>query len=128
METFTPAALKQKSPLELLQMRKRVISELEANADGYEGREPSTQEKAFEERAESNVKTLDKVLEEQLREASANAAFAKYNGLGPRLTQRDMAAVDWVKNAITEKNPAGFTIEPRAPPKCRDVRLIRLMW
>jgi len=40
--------------------------------------------------------------------------MGRYDHLGSakRLTARDMAAVDWIKSAITEKNPAGFDIEP----------------
>jgi hypothetical protein len=37
----------------------------------------------------------------------------RYSGIGARrLTERDMAAVDWAKSAITEKNPSAFMLEP----------------
>jgi hypothetical protein len=51
METFTPSELKLKSAFELFSMRKRVVAELQSNADGYEGREQTANEKALEERA-----------------------------------------------------------------------------
>jgi HK97 family phage major capsid protein len=109
METFAPVMLQRKSALELWQMRSRVLSELQANADAYEGREPTTQEKALEERGEKNLKAIDKALEDSLR----GDAFDRYNGIGAqRLSERDMAAVDWLKSAIVEKNPAAFMLEP----------------
>jgi HK97 family phage major capsid protein len=77
--------------------------------DGAQGRDLDASEKALEERGETNLKRLDGALEESLR----GDPFERYNGLGTqRLSERDMAAVDWFKSAIAEKNPAGFTLEP----------------
>jgi HK97 family phage major capsid protein len=109
METFAPAMLERKSALELFNMRKNVVNELRAMHDGAQGRDLDGNEKALEERGETNLKRLDKALEENLR----GDAFERYNGLGgQKLTQRDMAAVDWFKSAISEKNPAAYVIEP----------------
>ena len=108
METFTPAVLKLKNGVELWQMRKRVADEL-ANL-GEDGRDLTADERATEERAVSNLKAIDAVLDESFQAE----AMSRYNHLGARarLTQRDMAAVDWLKSAIVDKNPAAFTIEP----------------
>jgi HK97 family phage major capsid protein len=109
METFAPVTLKQKSAVELWQMRKRVVKELKTLADNAQGRDFTADERALEERADGNLKAIDSVIEENF----ADMAMSRYDHLNrPRLTQRDMAAVDWVKSAITEKNPAAFTIEP----------------
>jgi hypothetical protein len=75
METFTTATLQQKNPLELLKMRKRVISELRSMADSAEGRNLTANEKALEERGENNLDVLDKALEAVLREQ----AFDRYS-------------------------------------------------
>jgi HK97 family phage major capsid protein len=109
METFAPAMLQSKSALELFQMRQRIVNELRAMHDGAEGRDLAADEKALEERSEKNLKAIDEALEGNLR----GQAFDRYSGIGgQRLTQRDMAAVDWFKSAISEKNPAGFVVEP----------------
>jgi HK97 family phage major capsid protein len=109
METLIPATLRQKPALELFQTRKRIVDELQANARAYEGRDLTADEKALEERGEKNLKAIDEALEESLRAQ----VMDRYNGIGAqRLTQRDMAAVDWLKSAIVEKNPSAFTIEP----------------
>lgn len=110
METFAPVLLQSKSALELFQMRKRVVDELRAMHDGAQGRDLAADEKALEERGEKNLKALDNALEESLR----GDPFQRYSGAlnGQRLSQRDMAAVDWFKSAIGEKNPAGFVVEP----------------
>jgi hypothetical protein len=92
METFTPAVLKRKPSAELWQMRKRIANDLESL--GEDGRELNADERATEERAVSNLKAIDAVLEESFQ----NDAMRRYDGLGApqRLTQRDMEAVDWV--------------------------------
>jgi hypothetical protein len=110
METLAPITLRQKSAGELWQMRKRVVEELESNARGYEDREPTVHESALEERGEKNLKAIDNALEENFR----GQTMSRYNGLlgGQQLSERDMAAVDWVKSAIVEKNPAAFILEP----------------
>jgi HK97 family phage major capsid protein len=110
METFVPAILKQKPASELWSMRKRVAKELETLADNAEGRAYTVDESALEQRAVGNLKAIDSVLEENFRDQ----AMSRYDGVlnAQRLTARDMAAVDWLKSAIVEKNPAGFTIEP----------------
>jgi HK97 family phage major capsid protein len=108
METFAPAMLQSKSALELFQMRKRVVNDLQTHAEGAAGRDLTASERDFEERGETNLKRIDDALEASLR----GDPFERYNGLGAqRLSERDMAAVDWFKSAIAEKNPAGFTIE-----------------
>jgi HK97 family phage major capsid protein len=91
METLNPAVLRQKSALELFEMRKRVVSDLQAQAALTEGREPNDYERALEERAEN-----------------------KYNGIlnAQQLSERDNAAVEWFKSAIVEKNPSHFDIVP----------------
>src|SRR4029450_7811563 len=97
METFTPIELQRKSALELFSMRKRVVNDLKSLADNAEGRHLTASEKALEERGETNLEAIDKALEENLR----SQAFERYNGIGAqRLTERDMAAVDWFKSAI----------------------------
>lgn len=106
METFNPASLKRKPAVELWQMRKRVADDL-ANL-GEDGRELTADERATEERAVSNLKAIDAVLDESFQ----NDAMRPYNGAGAKLTARDMAAVDWFKSAITEKNRAPFDIKP----------------
>jgi HK97 family phage major capsid protein len=109
METLTPFELQRKSALELFQMRQRVVNDLQAMNDGAQGRDLTADEKALEERSEKNLKAIDEALGESLR----NQAFDRYNGLGAqRLSARDMAAVDWLKSAIVEKNPAALTLEP----------------
>jgi hypothetical protein len=113
METLAPVTLKKRSALELFQMRQRIKEELSTNADAYEGREPTAAEVALEERGISNLKALDKVLEEVLREQGQREAFAPYDHLtAQHLSARDMAAVDWLKSAILDKNPRPFDIEP----------------
>jgi hypothetical protein len=77
METFAPAMLKQKSPLELFQTRKRVVDELRAMSDGAEGRALTADEKALEERGEKNLKAIDEALEE-------NRLYATKRGERPR--------------------------------------------
>jgi hypothetical protein len=122
METFVPAMLQRKSALELFQMRQRVVNELRAMHDGAEGRDLAADEKALEERGEKNLKAIDEALEGNLR----NQAFDRYSGIGRQhLSERDMAAVDWLKSAITEKNPAAFTLEPRAPAFSRNAPDVR---
>jgi len=109
METLNPSLLRQKSALELFQMRKRIVDELQAAARGYEGRDLTADERALEERRETNLEAVDKALEESLRAQ----VMERYNGIGvQRLTQRDMATVDWLKSALVEKNPKPFDIEP----------------
>jgi HK97 family phage major capsid protein len=110
METFAPAMLQRKSALELFQMRQRVVNDLKTLADNAEGRELTSNERDYEERGEKNLKAVDDALEESLR----GDPFERYSGAigGQRLSQRDMAAVDWFKSAIAEKNPSAFTLEP----------------
>jgi hypothetical protein len=109
METFNPIELSKKSALELWQMRCRVVNELEANADSYEGRAATADEKALEERGEANLKAIDSVIDNAFR----SLVMDRYSGIGAQqLSSRDMAAVDWLKSAIVEKNPAGYDIEP----------------
>lgn len=109
METLAPITLKQKSASELWQMRKRVAKELETLADNAEGRDFTADEKALEERGVKNLKAIGEAIDDGFRDL----AFSKYNGLGAeRLTERDMRAVDWFRSAISEKNPAAFTLEP----------------
>jgi HK97 family phage major capsid protein len=108
METFTTAVLKTKPSAELWQMRKRIASELENI--GEDGRELTADERATEERHISNLRAIDSVLDESFQ----SDTLRRYDHLGSaqRLSQRDMATVDWVKSAITEKNPAAFIIKP----------------
>jgi len=109
METFAPAMLQSKSALELFKMRKRVVNDLQTHAENAAGRDLTASERDFEERGETNLKRLDDALEENLR----GDPFERYSGIGgEKLTQRDMAAVDWFKSAIAEKNPAAYMIEP----------------
>ena len=109
METLAPATLKQKNALELWSTRKKIAAELETLANNAEGRNYTTDEQALEERAVGNLKAIDSVIEENFRDMT----MARYSGFGAQhLSSRDMAAVDWMKSAIAEKNPAAFTIEP----------------
>ena len=109
METFTSASLKRKPAVELWQMRKRVADDLAAL--GEDGRELTADEQATESRGIANLKAIDAVLDESLRDGAVRDAMNRY-GAKQNLTARDMAAVDWLKSAIVEKNPAAFTIEP----------------
>jgi HK97 family phage major capsid protein len=109
MEILAPATLSQKSASELWQMRKRVAKELETLADNAQGRAFTTDEQALEERAVGNLKRIDSAIEEGFR----SETMSRYNGIGAQqLSERDMAAVDWLKSAITEKNRAPFDLEP----------------
>jgi hypothetical protein len=113
METLNPAILRQKSALELWQMRSRVISDLQAQATLTEGRQPNDYEQAIEERAEKNLDAIDKTLEENLRTQEQAQAFSRYSGIGSQqLSQRDNEVADWFREAISEKNSPGFTLEP----------------
>jgi hypothetical protein len=113
METFNPTLLKRRPAIELWGMRKRVIGEIQSQAFVIENREPTANEKALEERMTKNLHAIDGVIEENLRAQAQDAAFSRFSGLGSQqLSQRDMAAVDWLKSAIVEKNPAAFVIEP----------------
>jgi HK97 family phage major capsid protein len=114
METFNPATLKKRPALELFQMRKRVIGELQAAAERYEGRDLTADERAFEERGENNVRAIDKALEENLRTQAQDSAMGRYNGIlgAQQLSSRDMEAVDWLKSAVLEKNPSSFELRP----------------
>lgn len=109
METLNPTLLRQKPALELFQMRQRVVNDLQAMNDGAQGRDLTADEKALEERGEKNLKAIDEALGESLR----NQAFDRYNGIGAQqLSERDRAADQWFRSAITEKNPSAFVLEP----------------
>jgi HK97 family phage major capsid protein len=112
METLNKSELKRKPATELWAMRKRVVAELETRAQATEGREPTTEEKALDERGQANLRAIDSVMEESFRELAMNEAVSAYGLNRPHLTQRDMAAVDWFKSAVTEKNRAPFDIRP----------------
>jgi HK97 family phage major capsid protein len=114
METINPAVLRQKSAMELWQMRSRVLADLQANAAVYEGRQPNDYEQALEERGEENLRAVDKALEESLRSQSRDQAFSRYNGVmgAQQLSERDKAADQWFRSAISEKNPKPFDLEP----------------
>jgi len=111
METFTKAMLAQRNMGELWSMRQKVIADLQGQAFVIEQREPSAYERSLDEGFEKNLKTLDAVLEERVK----GDPFAKYANLtngSPQLSQRDKEADQWLRSAILEKNPAGFTIQP----------------
>ena len=59
---------------------------------------------------------LDKALSETEREQRAADAFSRYSKAmgndGNQLSEYDKRAVDWLKSAVLEKNPAAFVIEP----------------
>jgi len=104
METFNPTELKRKPNGELWQMRKQVTAELDSLGNG----DLSADDKAREDRAIANLKAIDSALEEGFRVQ----ATQRYNGVGHELAARDKAAVDWLRSAMLEKNPASFTIQP----------------
>jgi hypothetical protein len=87
METFTPIELGRKTALELLQMRQRIVSELQNAADGWDGRDQS----------EKNLAAVDKALEENLR----GQAMSRYNGIGSQsLSARDQETAEWFSTEL----------------------------
>jgi HK97 family phage major capsid protein len=115
METFNPAILKTKATDELWSMRKYIVQEGQELYEQAHGRALTADEQAADERLAANIEAIDKALDERMRTEGQSRAFNKYSGLvngSQSLSQRDMAAVDWLKSAITEKNPQPFMIEP----------------
>lgn len=90
-ETFNPATLRKRPALELFQMRKRILGELQSQAFVVEQRQPSPDEKAYEERAENNLGAIDKALEEVLRTQQQDAAMSRYSGFA----LSSLASVTW---------------------------------
>lgn len=94
----------------LWEQRSQLIAKL--NGDNLS---QSEEQRMSSELADIDSK-LDKALDEAEREQRSADAFSRYSKLvgndGNQLSAYDKRAVDWLKSAIVEKNPAAFVLEP----------------
>jgi len=108
METITSASLLRKNASELWRMRQQLVTDLQ-KLDGNDAQ--------AEERLSKGLETVDTAMDERMQQDSVTGRYGRLLNSAPELSQRDMAAVDWMKSAIVEKNPAAFTLEPEEQRK-----------
>ena len=102
---------------ELWAERQRIVAEIDRLAQVTDARALTDQDRAEEARLVNAITEIDGRIGRiaphvdslvQQRASDIQTLLSR----GASLSQRDMAAVDWAKSAVLEKNPAAFVLEP----------------